>query len=189
MGMTAAKLADRTAVNTVGIVAISVTDENKRRAAAAANALADVLLERISEGVDEKIAVLEQQLADGKAALEASVERSSAAQATVRALVRENGGRADSAVAATYGAIAQAAANEQQVLVAANQKIELMLVTATQVERPQILHEAAAPSEPSGPKLARNVSAGALAGLVIGVIVVFARRRRLERARPPATTT
>ena len=40
----------------VNIVVISVTDTDKERAAAAANALAAVLLERLESGVDEKIA-------------------------------------------------------------------------------------------------------------------------------------
>ena len=53
----------KTTTSVVNIVVISVTDTDAERAAAAANALAEVLLERLESGVDEKIAVLEEQLA------------------------------------------------------------------------------------------------------------------------------
>ena len=52
----------KTTTSVVNIVVISVTDTKKARAAAAANALADVLEQNISPGVDTKIAVLQQQL-------------------------------------------------------------------------------------------------------------------------------
>ena len=47
----------KTTTSVVNIVVISVTDTKKARAAAAANALAEVLLERLESGVDEKIAL------------------------------------------------------------------------------------------------------------------------------------
>ena len=53
----------KTTTSVVNIVVISVTDTDAERAAAAANALSEVLLERLESGVDEKIAVLEEQLA------------------------------------------------------------------------------------------------------------------------------
>ena len=43
------------------------------------------------------------------------------------------------------------------------------------------MHEAAVPDSPSGPQMTMNVAIGALAGLVIGVIVAFARRGLAER--------
>ena len=49
----------KTSTSVVNIVVITVTDTNKLRATAAANALAQVLVERISPGVTEKIALLE----------------------------------------------------------------------------------------------------------------------------------
>ena len=68
----------------------------------------------------------------------------------------------------------------------ANQKTELMLFTAKQVEQPRVLHEAAVPDSPSGPSLTLNVAAGALAGFVIGIVVAFVRRRLAERGAPAA---
>jgi capsular polysaccharide biosynthesis protein len=177
----------KTSTSVVNIVVITVTDTNKERAAAAANALAAVLVERISPGVNEKIAVLEQQLATGKKALAASVARSTAAQAGLAAIARGGGSAAERAAASTlYVAIVQAAATEQEALDSSNQKTELMLLTAKQVEQPRILHEAAVPDSPSGPSLTLNVAAGALAGLVIGIVVAFVRRRVAERGAPAA---
>jgi capsular polysaccharide biosynthesis protein len=177
----------KTSTSVVNIVVITVTDTDKERAAAAANALAEVLVERISPGVDEKIAVLEQQLATGKKALAASVARSTAAQLGLAAIARSGGSTAEKAAASTlYVAIVQAAATEQEALDSSNQKTELMLLTARQVEQPRILHEAAVPDSPSGPSLTLNVAAGALAGFVIGIVVAFVRRRVAERGAPAA---
>jgi capsular polysaccharide biosynthesis protein len=177
----------KTSTSVVNIVVITVTDTDKERAAAAANALAAVLVERISPNVDEKIAVLEQQLATGKKALAASVARSTAAQVGLATIARGDGSVAEKAAASTlYVAIVQAAATEQEALASSNQKTELMLLTAKQVEQPRILHEAAVPDSPSGPSLTLNVAAGALAGLVIGIVVAFVRRRVAERGAPAA---
>ena len=44
-----------------------------------------------------------------------------------------------------------------------------------------MLHEAGIPDSPSGPSMTINVAVGALAGLVIGIIVAFARRGLADR--------
>lgn len=172
----------RSSSSIVNIVVMSVTDSDKERATAAANAMAEVLLERIGNGSEERIALLERQLAAGQEALAASLTRSKAAQAALADLAKGGGASAErAAAAAPYIAVVQAAATEQQSLTSSNQKTELLLLTAEQVERPRLLHEAAVPDGPSGPDLRLNVAAGALAGLVIGIVVVFARRRIAER--------
>ena len=63
----------KTTTSVVNIIVISVTDTDPERAAAAANALAEVLLERLESGVDEKIALLEEQLADAAEGLRGDV--------------------------------------------------------------------------------------------------------------------
>ena len=177
----------KTSTSVVNIVVITVTDTNKKRAAAAANALAAVLVERISPGVDGKIALLQAQLDTGQKALAAATARAGFAQAALTAIARSGGSAAEKAVAsAPYVAIVQAAATEQEALESSNQKTELMLFTAKQVEQPRLLHEAAVPDSPSGPSLTLNVAAGALAGLVIGIVVAFVRRRLAERGAPAA---
>ena len=86
------------------------------------------------------------------------------------------------AASAPYIAIAQAAATQAEALTSSLQKAELMLLTAKNVEQPRILHEAAVPDSPSGPDLQLNVAAGALAGLVVGIVAAFVRQRRVVRA-------
>ena len=193
MGETAANLrqgltvstpsqAVRTTSSIVNIVIMAVADTNKQRATKAANVLAAVLLERIGSGTDEKIALLEQQLADGEKQLAASQARSRAAQLALAAIAKSGGSAAErAAAAAPYVAIVQASATEQEALTSSNQRTQLLLLTAEQVEKPRVLHDAAVPDSPSGPDLSLNVAAGALAGLVIGIVVAFARRRFAER--------
>jgi capsular polysaccharide biosynthesis protein len=178
----------KTTTSAVNIVVINVTDTKKVRATAAANALAQVLLERIGGGVDQKITLLEAQLAQGKTALASSVARSNAAQRGLVAIAHGGGTAGEKAAAAApYVAIVQAAATEQEAIQSSFQKNELVLLTAKQVEQPRILHEAAVPDSPSGPDAKLNVAAGALAGLVIGFFVAFARQRLAGRGAREAS--
>ena len=172
----------KTSTSVVNIVVITVTDTNKLRATAAANALAQVLVERISPGVTEKIALLQAQLDTGRKALAAATARAATAQAGLAAIAKGGGTAAEkAAMSASYIAVVQAAATEAAQEALDNQKTELMLFTAKLVEEPRLLHEAAVPDSPSGPSLTLNVAAGALAGLVIGIIVAFVRRRLADR--------
>ena len=75
----------------------------------------------------------------------------------------------------------QAAASEAESYISANQQTQRLLLSAEQVELPQLVHSAALPDSPSGPNLHLNVAAGALAGLVIGLIAAFAWSRVAER--------
>jgi capsular polysaccharide biosynthesis protein len=172
----------KTTTSVVNIIVISVTDSDPERAAAAANALAEVLLERIDSGVSEKIAVLEEQLAADEKAYAESLARGTEAQEAI-AEIADGGGSASEKAAASvaYAAIVQAAATQRESLSRAIQDRELFLLSARQNEEPRLLHEAGVPDSPSGPQMTMNVAIGALAGLVIGVIVVFARRGLAER--------
>jgi capsular polysaccharide biosynthesis protein len=172
----------KTSTSVVNIVVITVTDTNKLRATAAANALANVLVERLSPSVSGKIVLLQAQLTQGQQQMAADTARSVAAQKALADIAKGSGTPAEkAATAAPYVAIVQAAATEQEALASSNQKTELLLYTAKQVEEPRVLHEAAVPDSPSGPSRTLNVAAGALAGLVIGVVVAFVRRRLAER--------
>lgn len=179
----------KTSTSVVNIVVISVTDTDKERAAAAANALAAVLLERLESGVDEKIALLEKQLAEQQKEYAATAARSAAAQKALAAIAAGSGSQAEKAAASTpYLVLVQAAATEQESLSTSIQKTQLQLLTAKQVEQPRMLHEAAVPDSPSGPTMSLNVAIGALAGLVIGIIVAFARRGLADRRAAKAAT-
>ncbi len=172
----------KTTTSVVNIVVISVTDTDAERAAAAANALSEVLLERIAGGVDEKIALLETQLEQNQKEYAAATARSAAAQKSLATIAAGSGSPAEKATAAApYLAVVQGASTEQEALASSIQKTQLQLLTAKQVEQPRILHEAAVPDSPSGPSMTVNVAVGALAGLVIGIIVAFARRGLADR--------
>jgi capsular polysaccharide biosynthesis protein len=178
----------KTTTSVVNIVVISVTDTDKERAAAAANALAEVLLERLESGVDEKITLLEAQLADQQKEYAAATARSAAAQKNLETIAAGGGSPAEKASAsAPYLVLVQAAATEQEALASSIQRTQLQLLTARQVEQPRMLHEAAVPDSPSGPAMTVNVAIGALAGLVIGIIVAFARRGLAERRAAKTT--
>ena len=172
----------KTSTSVVNIVVISVTDTKKARATAAANALANVLLAHLDTGTNEKIALLEAQLAQGQKEYAAATGRSVSAQRAIATIAKGGGTPAEKAAAsAPYLAIIQGATTEQESLAASNQKTQLLLLTAKQVEQPRMLHEAGIPDSPSGPKMSLNVAIGALAGLIIGIIVAFARRGLADR--------
>jgi uncharacterized protein involved in exopolysaccharide biosynthesis len=193
MGISASTLRKQTTVETpsstvkvstsvVNIVVISVIDTDPERAAAAANALAEVLLERLESSVDEKIVLLEQQVADQQKEYAATAARSAAAQKNLEAIAAGGGSQAEKASAsASYLVLVQAAATELESLSSTIQKTQQQLLVVKQVEQPRVLHEAGVPDSPSGPQMTMNVAVGALAGLVIGVIVAFARRGLAER--------
>jgi uncharacterized protein involved in exopolysaccharide biosynthesis len=172
----------KTSTSVVNIVVISVTDTKPERAAAAANALADALLAHIDTGTGEKITLLEQQLAEQQKEYAAATARAAAAQKALAAIAAGNGSASEKALAASpYLAVVQGAATEQESLSSSIQKTQLLLLTAKQVEQPRILHEAGVPDTPSGPQMTLNVAIGALAGLVIGIIVAFARKALVDR--------
>jgi len=189
MGMTSGKLRReitvetpsqtiKTTVSAVNIVVITVTDTKKVRAAAAANALANALVAKLSPSVEAKVTLLEQLLAEGTKAEAAATARSNVSQAAITAIAKGGGTAAEKAAAAApYVAVSQAAASELATLQVADQATALRLEVAKTVEMPQILHVAKVPDSPSGPSRTLNVAAGALAGLVVGVIVAFVRRR------------
>jgi polysaccharide biosynthesis transport protein len=172
----------KTTTSVVNIVVITVTDTKPARAAAAANALADVLLSHLDTGTNEKIALLEQQLAAQQKEYAAATARAAASQKALAAIAAGGGSASEKALAASpYLAVVQGAATEQESLTSSIQKTQLQLLVAKQVEQPRILHEAGVPDSPSGPQMSLNVAIGALAGLVIGIIVAFARKGLADR--------
>jgi uncharacterized protein involved in exopolysaccharide biosynthesis len=168
----------KTTSSIVNIVVINVTLTDPESAAAAANALAQGLLARIGDGVDQKIALLERQIAGLQQQIEEAARRGRRADAALLAITAGGGTAAERAAAsAPYVAVAQAAASERESLETSLQRSQLLLLTAKNVEQPRLLHEASVPRSPSGPQLTMNVAAGALAGFVIGVIAAFIRPR------------
>jgi len=173
----------RTTQSVVNFLIITVRDESTDRATKAADALAEELLVEITPPVKEKMDLLVQQAQAQRAALAAARARTRDAQRALDAIADGGGDRASKAVAsAPYLSIVQAAATEQEALLSSLQKSELMLLTTQNVEMPRLLHAAAEPDEPSGPDMQLNVAAGALAGLVVGIVAAFTRQRRAGRS-------
>ena len=107
----------KTSTSVVNIVVISVTDTKKARATAAANALAAVLLAHLDTGTNEKIALLEAQLAQGQKQLAASMAESAAAQKAITTIAKGGGSPGEKATAsAPYVAVVQGAATDQAAL-------------------------------------------------------------------------
>ena len=126
--------------------------------------------------------MLEEQLAENQKAYAASLARSVAAQKAIAEIAAGGGSAGEkAAAAATYVALAAGGRHPAGIPLQSIQQTQLLLLSAQQNEEPRILHEAAVPDSPSGPQMTINVAIGALAGLVIGVIVAFARRGLAER--------
>ncbi len=135
-------------------------------------------------GTNEKIAMLETQLAQGKKEYAAATARSVAAQQAIATIARGNASPAPRRHATSRALPRHRPGRRHRAGVissSSNQKTELLLLTAKQVEQPRILHEAGIPDSPSGPTMSLNVAIGALAGLIIGIIVAFARRALADR--------
>ena len=173
----------KTTTSVVNIVVISVTDTKKARAAAAANALAAVLLEHLDIGTSEKIAILEEQLADrqGAGGRRDSPVRGGPAGDNRHRQQRHDRWRRRRRPPRPTSPWSRRRPPSCPTSRSSNQKTALLLLTAKQVEQPRILHEAGIPDSPSGPSMTMNVAIGALAGLVIGIIVAFARRGLADR--------
>jgi uncharacterized protein involved in exopolysaccharide biosynthesis len=194
-GMTARQLRDEVSVETpsqvvkttqsiVNLVVIAVRDTSAKRGAAAANALADALLAKLTPTTQQKIDLLQKQVDTLQNGIDQSNQKADAATEALDAIAKGGGTKAEKAVAAAaYIAVVQAAATDRSSLEVALQRAQLLLLTAQNVEQPRLLHEAVPPQTPSGPDMALNVAAGALAGFVIGIITALAlERRRLATA-------
>ena len=139
----------KTTTSVVNIVVISVTDTKKARAAAAANALADVLLERLEQRRRrEDRRCSRSSSPQGQKEYAAATARSVAAQKAIAAIAAGGGSAAEkaAAVGALPGRRPGRRHRAGRLSAASNQKTELQLLTAKQVEQPRILHEAASPT-------------------------------------------
>jgi uncharacterized protein involved in exopolysaccharide biosynthesis len=186
VSITAPALATKTAISPINIVTISVTDTKPVRAAAAANAIAAIILQRLAAYGDAKVALLTQMVATDDARLAQLKARSDAAQKALAAIAAGGGPAATRAMAAApYLGIVQSASDEQQALLEDRRTDALTLLLAKGTEAPAILARAAPPSTPQPSSLKTNVAIGALVGLVVGLVVAAVLDWR-RRARRPA---
>ena len=156
------------------IAAITVTSRLAKKSADAANALAQILVERLSAFSDAKIALLEQQISAAQAQLTATNARLATAQRQLAA------GGAGGAAAATYLAVVQSASTEQQALQTTLQNDKLSLLVARNVETPAVITAAVARgSEKNASSAKTSMAGGMVAGIVVALVMAaFTTRRR-----------
>ncbi len=190
MGMTSGKLRRETTVETpsqtikttvsaVNIVVITVTDTKKVRAAAAANALANALVAKLSPSVEAKVTLLEEQLAAGH---EGGGGRDGARATRPRRRSRPSPRaaalppRRPPPPLPTWPSRRRPPASSPRCRSPIRPRR-----CASRSPRPSRCRRSSTwprcRIRPAAPSRTLNVAAGALAGLVVGVIVAFVRRR------------
>jgi uncharacterized protein involved in exopolysaccharide biosynthesis len=199
MGETARKLrtdlhvgvpvATKNATGPINLIDVSVTDSKPARAAAAANAIAGVVVAKLSVYVQAKIAVLTQEVAsDARRVTQLQTSNDTAGRA-LAAIAASGGPAVDRAMASSpYLAIAQSTSTEIQGLLDDKRTAALDLLVARDVETPAIVAPAAAPSAPEPKALHLHAAVGFVVGVVIGLIAaaVLESRRRRQRSAAAA---
>jgi hypothetical protein len=139
-------------VRTTGnpLVKITVQASTAHRAAAAANALAGVVVERLSPYADRKIDALKQRIADDQTQIDAIRRASSAGDAATKAVL-----------AVQIGDLLDDQLQAKQ-----------LLIQAQEIERPRVLTRAAAVKTTARSKR-NSVVVAAFLGLVIGLIAAL----------------
>ena len=164
--VTATPSTKTTAANLLtNLLTITVTNHSGKKAAAAANVLAQILVGRLNAYPTAKIDLLKQQIKENQALLAGAQARLAAAHGDA--------------------ALAQAAGTEIQALQALLQGERLSLLVAQNVEQAQIVSPAVSPGTLNAVGRRLSVAGGFVAGAVVGlVIVAFIPKRR--RPAPPA---
>jgi hypothetical protein len=139
-------------VRTTGnpLVKITVQASTRRRAAAAANALAGVVVDRLAPYADGKIHTLEQRIAADQAQIDAVRRASSSGDAVAKAVL-----------AVQVGDVLDDQLQAKQ-----------LLIQAQQIERPKVLTRAASVKTTARSKR-NSVVVAAFLGFVIGLIVAL----------------
>jgi uncharacterized protein involved in exopolysaccharide biosynthesis len=184
VAIVAPPLAAKTAISPINIVTISVTDTKPARAAAAANALAVLVQQRLAVYNDAKVALLTAQVASDNRQIAQLTARTAAAQSSLADIAAGGGPAATKAMAAApYLGIVQSAASEQQALLEDRRTDTLTLLVAKGVEAPVVLTHAAPPTTAQASSVKTNAAVGVLVGLVVGLVVAAALewRRRARR--------
>jgi capsular polysaccharide biosynthesis protein len=196
-GISAARLRDEVSVDAptvtvktvsapTNFVTITVQDRSALRAVKAANALAQVLLTRISGYADQKTALLNRQIVSTRSLLSGLDDRITKAQDQLAAVASGPGTAAEKAsVSATYLAIIEASSTVRDTAVQQLQSLQLARVVARDVEQPSLFSKASLPAKRVTPGFSLAIAAGLVAGLVVGCVVALVR----ERGRRPAAAT
>lgn len=175
--------ASKSAIAPINIVNVGVHDPKPARAAAAANAIADVIVERLATYDQSKIALLTAQVASDDKRLAQLRGTNDAAQKELAAIAAGGGPAATRAMAsAPYLGIVQSASSEIQALLDSRSTDALTLLVARGVEAPAVVTRAAPPSAPQPRAVHLNTAVGLVVGIVVGLIIAaLLEWRRRER--------
>ncbi len=165
-------------------VAITVKNRSGTKAAAAANALALVLSDRLGTYTKAKTELLNGEIADLQRQLATTDARLAQAQKQLTTAARA-GGTTGALAGGPYMTIVQAASTERQTLQSSLQADKLSLLVASEVEAPRIISLAVAPGTVNARPVKLSLGAGLLAGIVIAlVIAAFVTGRRPAAPAP-----
>jgi capsular polysaccharide biosynthesis protein len=176
--------ATKSATGPINLVEVDVTDSHPARAAAAANAIAQVVVARLDVYSQAKIAVLTQEVAGDTRRIGQLQAANDAAVRALDAIAASGGSAAQRAMAsAPYLAIAQLTSSEIQSLLDDRRTATLSLLVARNVETPAIVARAGVPALAQPKALHLHAAVGFVVGALIGLIAaaVLERRRRARR--------
>jgi capsular polysaccharide biosynthesis protein len=161
----------RAVVGTTPLIEVSVTGQNARTTARAANLLAETVVEDVSPYVEDKIAAIRERIDADERELAESERRLDVTQSELDALLRNRSlGATERLIGvttfnATIGSLVERRGLVTQDLLEAKQALSL----AENVEQPSVVEEAAA-RKTTARSVGRSVVVGALIGLVLGIL-------------------
>jgi capsular polysaccharide biosynthesis protein len=164
----------RAVVGTTPLIEVSVTGQNARTTARAANLLAETVVEDVSPYVEDKIAAIRERIDADERELAESERRLDVTQSELDALLRNRSlGATERLIGvttfnATIGSLVERRGLVTQDLLEAKQALSL----AENVEQPSVVEEAAA-RKTTARSVGRSVVVGALIGLVLGILAAI----------------
>jgi capsular polysaccharide biosynthesis protein len=164
----------RAVVGTTPLIEVSVTGQNARTTARAANLLAQAVVAEVSPYVEEKITAIRERITADERELDESQRRLELAQAELNALLENRSLSATDRLIgvttfnATIGSLVERRGLVTQDLLEAKQALAL----AENVEQPSVVNEAAA-RKTTARSVGRSVVVGALIGLILGTLAAI----------------
>jgi capsular polysaccharide biosynthesis protein len=176
----------RAVVGTTPLIEVSVTGQNARTTARAANLLAQAVVAEVSPYVEEKITAIRERITADERELDESQRRLELTQAELNALLENRSLSATDRLIgvttfnATIGSLVERRGLVTQDLLEAKQALAL----AENVEQPSVVNEAAA-RKTTARSVGRSVVVGAMIGLILGILAAILwepAERRFRRA-------
>jgi uncharacterized protein involved in exopolysaccharide biosynthesis len=164
----------RAVVGTTPLIEVSVTGQNARTTARAANLLGQAVVEDVSPYVDDKITAIQERITADERELAESQRRLDLAQTELNALLENRSLSATdrligvTTLNATIGSLVERRGLVTQDLLEAKQALSL----AENVEQPSVVEQAAA-RKTTARSVGRSVVVGALIGLILGILAAI----------------